>query len=131
MRDEDFKRKLTEVSEWYIPDDITNTPKGKRRIRKELEKFKLSQETNTPTVNDTNPPKIVSIKTQGLVCEDCEKFCEDGRIVHKKKYTTGQTHWRVRCVTCNRWQNPDTKQFNMTASSSMKFYARFYRKKPM
>lgn len=120
MRDEEFKNKLSQVSDWYIPTDIDKVPKNNKRILAKLDQG-LSLDTSDGS-NTTYPPTIARIKTQGCQCQDCGKWCEQGRKVESRKYLTNMVHWRNRCVTCNRWQHPDTKEFNLTPSSSASYY---------
>lgn len=140
MDDEEFKRRLSEVAEWRIPETITGTKDGdakKRRGRKSSEE--LYQEAREEIfleefggVNHTFPPQILKVKKESCVCNDCGKFCESGRQKEKKLYETGtakKRNWRERCVTCGLHQNPFTGKFELQPQAASHVWTDFLRER--
>lgn len=129
MKDDEFKQKLSEVAEWRIPETVTGTKDGKakkhrRPGRPSAEDLFLEQQEElfleqTGGVNPTFPPQITKLKTCSTTCEDCGKFCENGRHAEKKLYQTGaKKNWRERCLTCRKFKNPFTGKFDLTYSQA-------------
>lgn len=125
MRDDEFKKKLSEVADWAYPIQVTaadlNIPRKQGRpsaediIERENQR-KFFEENNG--VNPTCPLEIKSVKIAAITCEDCGKHCEEGRKVDKKIYGIGRRpHWRERCLNCNKYKNPFTQKFELTVSS--------------
>lgn len=133
MDDELFKKKLSEVANWRIPQTITGTASGdEKKSRKRGRPTKEEQYQNEHEKiffeefegsNPTFPPQLVKIKKSACVCEDCGEYCPNGREkeakLHKKK---DKTVWRQHCLTCNRWQNPFNNKFELEGTkASIKF----------
>lgn len=130
MDDEEFKRKLSEVAEWKLPDTPRETSLNakKKRGRKSNEEqyMELREELfheEFGGVNPTYAPMLTRVKYKPTTCEDCGECCPKGREkeakLHKKN---GKTVWRQKCVTCNKFQNPFNGKFELTGSAaSIKF----------
>lgn len=136
MNDEEFKRKLSLVAEWKIPDTVTANKTGevkKNRGRKSNEeKFQEAHEAIFLEIhegkNPTFKPMITKVKCTPVDCADCGKQCLDGRHIEIKKYETNRPHWRKRCVTCNLQENPFTGEFDLLNHRASAEWARFLRK---
>jgi hypothetical protein len=126
MDDAEFKRKLSEVAEWKLP----NTPREtslnqkKKRGRKsnEDEYMELREEIfyeEFNGVNPTYPPMLTKVRNCGTDCEDCGKFCEHGRQTEAKlQEKNGKKAWRRKCVTCSKYQDPFTGKFELTGQAA-------------
>lgn len=82
-----------------------------------------------PTDNNTLPIVIDRIKTQPTICEDCGLICDHGRRVESRVYFTGSRHWRERCLTCNRFRNPESGCFDVMNGKVNYVYTKFARRK--
>lgn len=121
MKDEEFKRKLSEVAEWIIPasDNATTITAKKKRGRKSREE--LYQENNEQAfleanggINPTIAPFITKLKCQSTTCEDCGADCPNGREKEKKIYEANKKrHWREKCLTCKMFKDPYTGKFDL------------------
>ena len=135
MNDEEFKRRLTEVAEWKIPDTPRETSLNakKKRGRKSAEDEYQEQREEMffeefGGVNPTYAPMITKLKVQGCGCEDCGRFCTEGRTVETKQYESNNIkHWRKRCVTCDHSQNPYTQEFDLKSAEASAVWNIFLR----
>lgn len=130
MDDKEFRRRLSEVADWKIPEtqqETSNNAKKKRgrksndEIYMELREQIFHEEFDG--INNTIPPMLVKVKPTACVCDDCGDTCPNGREkeakLHKKN---GKSVWRQKCLTCNRFQNPFNGKFELTGSAaSIKF----------
>ena len=120
MRDDIFKQKLNEVAECYIEKDYQMDYELRKKIKN------LSDESADLVQIDgahrTYPLAVKRLKIQACQCEDCGQICETGRKTEYKHYKTPASHWRKRCVTCNRWRNPETGEYDLTAATSVYHY---------
>lgn len=133
MDDEEFKRRLSEVAEWHIPTDADKPyAKTKRKKRNEQLVEMVGEDGDEEVIADTGPnltipPIITKLKIQGCWCEDCGKYCENGRQTEKKIYKTGKTHWRERCVTCKMFKHPVSGEYTMTNIEASHFFTNLNR----
>lgn len=135
MKDEEFKQRLSEVADWEIP-DVTcggNTKKGRGagRPSKEQQYQEQHEEAFLEMFGGKNPtvcPFVTKIKVAGCVCDDCGKFCEQGRHKERTKYTSNRPHWRERCITCGMNQNPNTGEFDLNNKEASAHWANWLRK---
>lgn len=135
MDDKEFRKKLSEVAEWKIPETITGTASGeakKSRGRKSDEQLyqeareKIFQE-EFGGVNQTFPPMLQKLKNQAVVCE-CGKFCENGRHTEKKFYASSKVKgWKQKCVTCGKHKNPYTGAWDLTSTQASQAWANYSR----
>lgn len=130
MDDKEFRRRLSEVAEWKIPDTPRETSlnQKKKRGRKsnEDEYMELREEMfyeEFGGVNPTYPPMLTRVKRQASCCEDCGVTCPNGRETEAKYHQkNGKAVWRQKCLTCNRFQNPFNGKFELTGTAaSIKF----------
>lgn len=135
MDNEEFKRKLTEVADWKIPDTPRETSLNakKKRGRKshEDEYMELREEIfyeEFGGVNPTYPPMLLKLKIQSCACEDCGKVCKEGRKKEKKLYDSNRLHWREKCVTCGMTKNPWTGAFDLDSTKAALVWAEWLRK---
>lgn len=128
MDDKEFRRKLSEVADWIIPknnQETTITGKKKRGRKSNDEKYMELREQifqeEFDGVNNTIAPVVTRVKRCPVTCEDCGELCPEGRQKEKKLYETGgkkNSHWRERCITCNKSRNPFTDKFDLTTQQA-------------
>ena len=130
MKDEEFKEKLAQVAEWEIPDVNSggNFKSLKKRGRKTKEKqFQEEHEQQFLEMfggkNPTVYPIVTKVKVVGCMCEDCGRFCENGRKTEKKVYPTNRPHWRERCLTCDLNKNPYTGKFDLSNKDASAYWS--------
>ena len=135
MDNEEFKRKLTEVADWKIPDTpretSLNAKKKRGRKSNEDEYMELREEIfyeEFGGVNPTYPPMLLKLKVQACDCEDCGKTCEEGRKKEKKLYDSNRLHWREKCITCGMSKNPWTGAFDLDSTRAALVWAEWLRK---
>jgi len=130
MKQEDFKQKLSEVAEWKIPETpretSLNAKKKRGRKSNEDEYMELREEMfyeEFGGVNPTYPPMLTKLKRSATICDDCGDHCPNGREKEAKLHQkNGKRVWRQKCLTCNKFQNPFTGEFNLTGTAaSIKF----------
>lgn len=121
MRDEDFKQKLSEVSEWEIPLTLDSSTVGKY-VRKNKEPTEQQD-----VINPTYPPKIKKLKTKSVECQDCHKVCEEGRHVEYRiiRNKENKSFIRRHCKTCNLYDDPYTGKFCLTGTESSQKWMSF------
>jgi hypothetical protein len=114
MDNEEFKRRLTEVAEWTTP-KVKFDPTSRRRLKSgDPEAPELEFVQKYGLVHESMPPEIKKIKNAPVDCEDCGQHCRNGRCVEAKLHeSSGVAHWRRHCATCNRTQNPWTKEYDL------------------
>ena len=128
MDDQEFKRKLSEVADWKIPENLqetSNNAKKKRGRKSAEEQYQEAHEEifleMFDGVNPTHAPLLLKVKCRPTTCEDCGNHCPNGRKKEKKLYKTGKDekrNWRERCVTCELHQNPFTGKFELNSTEA-------------
>lgn len=151
MNDEEFLKRLSEVSEWHRPQ---TGPNGHASIAKgkckpmpehpgpitELELDEMSEHEvkvyydklmawREAQPNMSVPPEILKVKIQPKNCEDCGRHCPNGRKTEKKLHESGGLHWRERCVECDLFKDPLTDQFTVTKEAAHQYFTQFYKPK--
>jgi len=128
MDDQEFKRRLSEVADWHIRTDADKPYSKPKRKKSDEQLVEMvgednSEEISTDGVNDTIAPAITRVKRAACVCDDCGQHCPNGREKEAKLHTKGKKRvWRQKCLTCKKFQNPFTGEFNLTGSAaSIKF----------
>lgn len=119
MNDEEFKRKLSEVADWRIP-EIKLDGVQRRKLRGRLSNEEKYQDEHEQIffeiyngVNPTTTPEITKVHRAATTCDDCGKHCPNGREKEKKLYETNKKkHWREKCLTCGLSLNPKTGLFD-------------------
>lgn len=130
MDDKEFRRRLSEVADWKIPEtqqETSNNAKKKRgrksndEIYMELREQIFHEEFDG--INNTIPPMLVKVKRCSTTCDDCGEHCPNGREKEAKlQEKNGKRAWRQKCVTCGKFQNPFNGKFELTGSAaSIKF----------
>ena len=139
MDEKEFRRLLSEVAEWRIPETITDTVSGEKRKRKSkdvceelcdpLVEEEVVEEINEQnSVNDTFPPQLIRIKCLSQCCEDCGKVCENGRIKQKRIYeANSKRHWRDYCKSCEMFKDPYTDQYTLPKSKAARTWNDYVR----
>lgn len=126
MDDEEFRRRLSEVAEWKLPDTPRETSlnaKKKRGRKSAEEKYQDEHEEVFMELfegtNPTYPPLLTKVKRCGCNCEDCGEYCPNGRESEAKlQEKNGKKAWRRKCLTCNKYQNPFTGKFELTGQAA-------------
>lgn len=135
MDDKEFRKKLSDVAEWIVPETLTATASGqakKSRGRKSNEE--LYQEAREQIfqeefggVNNSYPPKIIKVKCQSVVCE-CGKICENGHHMEQKFYDNSKVKgWKAKCKTCGMHKNPYTGEWDLTSGQASYVWANYSR----
>lgn len=137
MDDKEFRQRLSEVAEWKIPKTEQEQTIGakRRRGRKSNEEryMELREEIFQQEFDGHNPtiaPMLIRIKHTPITCDDCGELCNNGRQKEKKLYETGgkkNSHWRERCITCNRSKNPFTGKFDLSAQQASAVWTSYLR----
>jgi hypothetical protein len=150
MNNDEFLKRLSEVSEWYRPQ---TGPQGQPSVSKgrakpipehpgpitEEELDEMTEEAVTEYYeqllawreaqpNASVPPEILRLKPYARKCEDCNKSCDSTRLVECKQYTTGVRHWREYCNYCEKFRDPRTNEFTVSRQASAQFFGNLYRK---
>lgn len=135
MDNEEFKRKLTEVAEWKIPETQQETSLNAKKKRGRKSNEDIYQETHEQIfleefggVNPTYAPLLLKLKVQACVCEDCGKVCKEGRKKEKKRHDSNRIHWREKCITCGMTENPWTGEFDLNSAQASVKWADWLRK---
>jgi hypothetical protein len=125
MNDEEFKRKLSLVAEWRLPEiKLDGVTRRKLRGRKNNEtKYQDEHEQVFfkiyGGINPTATPEVTKVTRSACVCDDCGRDCPNGRDKEKKLYETNKKkHWRERCLTCKLSLNPKTGKFDLSNHSA-------------
>lgn len=126
MKDEDYKQKLSEVAEWFIPvvGAGTVSKKGGKLGRPTNEdKYQAAREKmfleEFGGVNSTLSLELVKVKIAAVDCPDCDRHCSEGRKVDIKICKAhGQTYFRRRCHSCNLYEDPATNKFTTNGTQS-------------
>jgi len=134
MDDEEFRRRLSEVAEWKLPDTPRETSlnaKKKRGRKSAEEKYQDEhEEIFMELFEGTNPtyaPLLTRIKHTPTTCE-CGRVCSDGCQKEAKLYETkGKNCWRWKCKTCGMTQDPYTGEFTLNAQKASVVWNSFLR----
>lgn len=131
-----YEQLLSEVAEWTVPKlSATDIREAKKRGRGRPTNESIYEEQNLLKfleqhggVNPTYPPELKKLKCQGHNCQDCGEYCPNGRHTEKKMYEANRTrHWREKCVTCNKFKNPLTGEFDLDPSIASHKWNQFLR----
>lgn len=149
MDNEEFLKRLSEVSEWSRPQV---GPTGCASVRKghpepehpgaitEAELEEMTDEEvelyyaqliawREAQPNETLRPVIQRVKVQAKNCEDCDRHCPEGRRTQRKLHYTGSRHWREWCQTCELFRDPATGKFTLPKLGSHQYFGSYYRPK--
>lgn len=114
MKQDEFLARLSELTEWEIPkvgpSGCALKPHRGRKSQEEKEWEENEEEAIGLPIktgpNETIPPKIVKIKNQCKLCEDCQEVVEN-RLRTKRQVDYPTRHWREKC-SCGIHRNPNT-----------------------
>jgi len=135
MDNEIYRKKLSEVAEWRIPElkdweikEAKAKARGKGRRTNE-EKYQEEHEAVFMEifngVNPTHNIELVAVKHQPEICPDCNKVCAKGRCQEIKFYSKNPghiNHRRVRCKECGFYRDPNTGVFDLPQGPSTQVY---------
>lgn len=133
MDNEEFLRRLSEVSEWHRPMlgpngcYSVNKNAAKRLPPPQITEQELNEMSDEEVEqyynelikwresqpNDSIQPEILKVKCQPMDCPDCGKLCEHGRRVERKLHESGARHWRTKCQECGFYKDPMTGKFTV------------------
>jgi hypothetical protein len=119
MNNDEFLKRLSEVSEWCRPTITQADPRRGRRGRKSYEEIEweeneeeaLGEEIHMGP-NETIPPMLTKIKHEVKNCEDCGRLCQ-GRRVEMRMCSYPRDHFRQHCKFCGLTKNPLTGKFDL------------------
>jgi hypothetical protein len=118
MRDEEFKKRLTEVADWYTPVDIDSKTASS----------KIVDRCEDQQPNDTLSPKILKLKYAKATCQDCGKIVQ-GRHkdiqLYKRKNNVG---FKEKCLACGLHKDPYTGKFNITGTEAAIKWSAYFRR---
>jgi hypothetical protein len=131
MDNNEFLQKLSELTEWEIP---KVGPGGCSMHRKKavVEEVELDEdgeeivfeEPITKGPNTTMAPRIIKIKPQPRMCEDCHEIV-DNRVTLRKVNFTPVMHWREKC-NCGIHKDPNTGEFSLRTNQELQDAFRKY-----
>jgi len=135
MTNDELRRKMAEVAEFRMPkltaSDIKiskqkargkGRPTNEERYQEEHEEVFLDLFEG---INPTHSPELVKLNIKPVDCEDCGRHCENGRQTEIKFYkkTPGHiAHRRDRCITCNRYRDPNTGEYTLPQGPACQVY---------
>ena len=77
----------------------------------------------TKPSNPSEIPTIKSIKYDPHDCEDCGRtLCESRHIEYRFNETNNV--WWTKCANCNKWENPETGEYDCSATERNAIYKR-------
>lgn len=151
MNNEEFLKRLSEVSEWHRPNlgphGSPSISKGRKQRAiehpgeiTEAELMEMTDEAaqdyydrlmlwREAQPNASVPPKITKVKIQAKHCEDCNRYCPEGRRVECKLYESGSKHWREFCTTCELYRDPVSKEFTLPKHTAHIMFTAYHRPK--
>ena len=135
MTKDEIRQKLAEVAEFKMPkltkSDI-KVSKQRSRGKGRPSNEELYQEEHEEVfldmfegINPTHSPELVKVHIQPVDCEDCGRHCENGRqteIKFYKKAVGHIAHRRDRCVTCNKYRDPNTGEYTLPQGPACQVY---------
>ncbi len=134
MDDAEYKRRLSEVAEWKLPDtprEASLNAKKKRGRKSAEEKYQDEhQEVFLELFEGTNPtyaPMLTKIKHVPITCE-CGRVCSNGCEKEAKLYETKtKAVWRWKCKTCGMTQDPYTGEYTLNSQKASIVWNSFLR----
>ena len=135
MTKDEIRQKMAEVAEFRMPKLTPNDIKvskqrsrGKSRASREEQYQEEHEEVFLDLfegINPTHIPELVRMHIQPVDCEDCGRHCENGRqqeIKFYKKAAGHIAHWRRRCLTCNKYRDPNTGEYTLPQGPACQVY---------
>ncbi len=132
---EQLHLKLSEVAEFRMPKLSASEIKiskqkarGKGRPTKEEQYQEEHEEVFLDLfqgINPTHAPELVKLHIKPIDCEDCGAHCENGRQMEIKFYKAVPNHIahrRDRCLTCNKYKDPNTGEFTLPQGPACQVY---------
>ena len=125
MDEEQYRRRLSEVAEWRIPEvKLTALEKKQRGRRSNEEQYQEKHEQAFMElfdgVNPTHPIQVDQVKTIAEICQDCGRVCETGRRQEYKLYTGKKgSAWREKCLNCGFFKDPRNGRFNIDCNKAI------------
>jgi hypothetical protein len=134
MDDEEFRRRLSEVAEWKIPETPRETTLGAKKKRGRKSKEEQYQDEHEEVfmelfegVNPTYTPLLTKIKYAPTTCE-CGRVCSSGCEKEAKLcQTKDKTIWKWKCKTCGMTQDPYTGEYILNAQKASIVWNSFLR----
>jgi hypothetical protein len=146
MNNDEFLKRLDEVSEWHRPQcGPTGGPKHKNKDKLvehpgELTEEELSEMSDTEVnkyhsklmawleqqPNYSTGPEITKLKYEPRSCEDCSRQCKKPRVVESKLVQQPVQYWRTRCNICCLYKDPATGKFSLNSVGVHNYLGNYY-----
>lgn len=135
MTKDEIRQKLAEVAEFRMPklsgSDIKiskqkargkGRPTNEERYQEEHEEVFLDLFNG---INPTHAPELVKLNIKPQDCEGCGNHLTVSREMEIKYYKAAPNHIahrRERCLTCNRYRDPNTGLFTLPQGPACQVY---------
>ena len=132
MDEKRFLEILDQLSHWERPRVGPNGAKSvDKRAKKPIEvddeeELEDIEPVDENKENTSIAPVIVKLKPRAELCTDCGKVCDEPRVVTKKRNDNPVTHWRVKCVNCGLYRDPNSKKFCLKSNQEIQNAFRKY-----
>ena len=134
MDDAEFKRRLSEVAEWRLPDTPRETTLGAKKKRGRKSKEEQYQDEHEEVflelfdgANPTYAPMLTKVKRSPTTCE-CGRVCSTGCDKEAKLcQTKDKTIWKWKCQTCGMTQDPYTGEYTLSPQKASIVWNSFLR----
>jgi hypothetical protein len=124
---EQLHLKLSEVAEFRMPkltpsEIKISKQKARGKGRPSLEEQYQDEHEEVfldlfQGINPTHTPELVKVHIKAIDCEDCGAHCPIGRQTEIKFYKAVPNHIahrRDRCLTCNKYRDPNTGEYTLS-----------------
>ena len=134
MDDEEFRRRLSEVAEWKLPDSPRDASLNAKKKRGRKSKEEQYQDEHQEVfmelfegVNPTYAPLLTRVKYTPTTCE-CGRVCSSGCEKEAKLCKTkDKTIWKWKCKTCGLTQDPYTGEYTLNSQKASIVWNSFLR----
>lgn len=123
MNNDLFLKRLKEVAELEEPETYVDTITEIVTI--DDEEVSVSKEV---LVESQHPPKIKKIIPIVKACPDCNNIVEN-RCLTRKYYQSYGGHWRQHCSACDKYWDPRTNEYTLSARDSNVYWQNILRRK--
>jgi len=134
MKNDEFKKKLSELAEWQITKPVTSAFVTADRDYVE-EVWVIDKETGQEVVrglslasNETLPIQLNAIKAESKPCEYCDQMVTE-QVISLKRFDKPKLHWRKKCSICKQAFNPLNGKFELTETDAAPCWMKYLRKR--
>jgi hypothetical protein len=125
-----FLKKLSELANWERPLVGPNGEKSQKKhsakVLTEDAEDEQELDLDPDSTNECIAPVIIGIKPKEEQCPDCNKICDDRRKLEAKFSSNPLPHWRIKCLNCKCYKNPNSGLFEIEKSYSLQNAYRTY-----